>query len=281
MNEGTFSEEKVTSRDMSALIKYAAIAVAIHAAVLCVPLSQRLPQTLKEATIDVIIIDPEAVPPPMLRFGKSRPAGPPAEPKSAPMPGKEVTNPGPPKASEKEKKMETAPSGPGNVTDERIIAQAAESRGPAESTGVVLAGLNTGGEKVGLGSGGIGTGTGGGGKGSGAGGGSGGGSGGGGGEGGIGNTRFGAADGPQFLHHEMPEYPSSAKRRKKEGKVLIIVTIDKKGRLINTEVAEATDQTFAQSAIEALKRSTFKPAKRNGVPIACRAALPVRFALQE
>jgi periplasmic protein TonB len=280
MNEETLSDKKTIRHDRSALIKYAAFALAIHAAVLSIPLSQKLPQVLKEATIDVIVINSEPAPPPMLRFGKSRPAGPPAGQKSAPLPGKEAAIPGPPKVAEKERKVEPAPSGPGNVADERIIAQAVESRGPMENTGVAVAGLNRGGEKVGPGSGGTGTGLGGGGKGSGSGAGGGGGSGGGG-EGGIGNARFGAADGPQFLHHELPEYPPSARRRGREGKVVIIVTIDEKGKLTNAEVSEATDQVFARSAMEALKRSTFRPARRNGVPIACRAALPVRFALQE
>jgi periplasmic protein TonB len=281
MNKGTFSEEKAIPRDRSALTKYAAIAVAMHAAILCIPLSQKLPQAFHEATIDVIVVNPEPASSPMLRFGKSRPSGVlTASKDAAPMPGKAAAVPGPSKAIEKERKEESRPPGAGNVADERIIAQAVESHGPAESTGVAVAGLNMGGERVGLGSGGIGAGVGSGGKGSGTGGGA-GGSTGGGGEGGFGNARFGAADGPQFLHHEMPEYPSSAKRRKKEGKVVIIVTIDEKGKLINAEVSEATDQTFARSALEALKRSTFRPAKRNGVPIACRAALPVRFALQE
>ncbi|MCX5806020.1 MAG: energy transducer TonB [Proteobacteria bacterium] len=268
MNESIFSEVKIIPGNRSVWMKYIAIALAIHASVLCIPLSKRVPETANERAIDVIVMSPEAAPPPMLSFTSKRLPGAPGPEKSAPMPGKKTSIPGLTKPGEMEKKKEPGPAGPGNVADEQVIAQAVDSHGQADGKGVAVAGLNLGGDKIGFGSGGTGTGTGSGG-------------GGGGGEGGPWSGRFGTADGPRFLHHEIPEYPFSARKRGKEGKVVVIVTIDEKGKLIKSEVVEATDKIFVQPVMEALKRSTFLPAKRNGVPIACRAALPVLFAMQD
>jgi TonB family protein len=94
-------------------------------------------------------------------------------------------------------------------------------------------------------------------------------------------TEFGSLEGPKFLHREIPRYPRRALRRKKEGKVLLSLTIDKKGNLINVNVEKDGGYGFAQSAINAVKKSTFLPAQRNGKPIACKCLLPVKFVLNK
>jgi protein TonB len=91
------------------------------------------------------------------------------------------------------------------------------------------------------------------------------------------DARFGEGDGPQIVYQEKPEYPFAAKRLQKEGKVTLALTIDEKGKLQKTTVVEATDPMFAVSAVEAMKRSRFRPARRNGVPVACRAPYTIRF----
>jgi periplasmic protein TonB len=92
---------------------------------------------------------------------------------------------------------------------------------------------------------------------------------------------FGSPDGPRFLHREIPDYPFMAKKRKKEGKVVLAVVIDTTGRLTKAEVVEASDKVFIETSLEALKKSTFLPAKRNGRPVTSRALLPIRFSLIE
>ena len=96
---------------------------------------------------------------------------------------------------------------------------------------------------------------------------------------GAADAKFGSPDGPRFLHREIPEYPFLARKRKKEGKVVLAVVIDAMGRLIKTEVVEASDRIFIETSLEALKKSTFLPAKRNGWAVASRALLPIRFSL--
>jgi len=95
------------------------------------------------------------------------------------------------------------------------------------------------------------------------------------------DTGFGAPGGPRFLHREIPEYPYLARKRKKQGRVILSVVIDASGRLAKADVMEASDEAFANASLEALKKSTFLPAERNGQPVTSRAVLPVRFSLAE
>jgi protein TonB len=75
-------------------------------------------------------------------------------------------------------------------------------------------------------------------------------------------------------------YPQIARRLGKEGKVVLRLTLNEKGELVNIEIIEGAPYGFTESAIEAVKKSRFSPAIKNGKPIACRAILPVRFVLK-
>jgi periplasmic protein TonB len=94
------------------------------------------------------------------------------------------------------------------------------------------------------------------------------------------NLTFGSASGPKYRHKEIPVYPSMARRLGKEGKVVLRLTIDENGNLVNIEVIEDSGYGFADAAIAAVKRSTFIPPKMNGKPIQARALLPVKFTLR-
>ncbi len=151
----------------------------------------------------------------------------------------------------------------------------------AVTAGQLLAALSSRLDKMGSGTGknisGMGTGTGSGNGSAGFGSGSGGG---GTGTGGILNTRFGSAGAPAFLYREIPQYPFAARRRREEGKVLLKLTIDEKGCLLHVDVIESTGADFTESAVEAIKRSRFSPAKKNNSPIMSMALLPIRFTLK-
>jgi periplasmic protein TonB len=92
-------------------------------------------------------------------------------------------------------------------------------------------------------------------------------------------VRFGSSSGPQFLRREIPEYPFIAKRMNKEGKVLLKLSIDENGRLLKVEVVEAAEFGFTEAALEAVRKSRYRPAVRNGKAIFSKALLPVRFKL--
>lgn len=97
---------------------------------------------------------------------------------------------------------------------------------------------------------------------------------------GIIDTEFGNAYGPKFIHREIPVYPQIARRLGKEGKVTLRLTLNEKGELMYIEIIEGAPYGFTESAIEAVKKSKFSPAIKDGKPVACRAILPVRFILK-
>ncbi len=91
---------------------------------------------------------------------------------------------------------------------------------------------------------------------------------------------FGRSNGPRFLKRVIPSYPPFARRRGKEGKVTLQLMIDESGKLINIEVIEKPGFGFELSAIDAIRKSTFLPAIKDGKAVRSRVILPVRFVLK-
>ena len=91
---------------------------------------------------------------------------------------------------------------------------------------------------------------------------------------------FGSGDGPRFVSRTLPRYPRLAREIGKEGTVLLCLTIDERGRLVDVELLEPAGSGFDEEAVQAIKKSTFSPATRNGKPVTCRAHLPIRFVLR-
>jgi protein TonB len=90
---------------------------------------------------------------------------------------------------------------------------------------------------------------------------------------------FGTRDGPRVLWLATPEYPLLARRRQKEGRVVLRLTLDRNGSVGQTEVVEPAGYGFDESALAAVQKSRFLPASRNGEPVRCLALLTVRFSL--
>lgn len=91
---------------------------------------------------------------------------------------------------------------------------------------------------------------------------------------------FGVGDGPRFSSTVMPEYPRFARRRGIEGKVVLKLRIDEKGRLKGVEVIEPGGFGFTDAALRAIRQSSFIPAHRNGRAVPSEAILTVRFRLK-
>ena len=68
-----------------------------------------------------------------------------------------------------------------------------------------------------------------------------------------------------------------ARRLGKEGGVVLRLTLDERGNLLNVEVVKNAGYGFTKAAVEAVKRSTFLPAKKDGRTIVSRAILSIRF----
>jgi periplasmic protein TonB len=96
---------------------------------------------------------------------------------------------------------------------------------------------------------------------------------------GILETEFGSNGAPAFLRRHMPVYPMMAKKLGKQGKVVLRLHISEKGRLLNVEVVEGAGYGFTESAVEAVRKSTFAPAREKGSSVASKALLTIRFVL--
>jgi TonB family protein len=78
-----------------------------------------------------------------------------------------------------------------------------------------------------------------------------------------------------------PKYPDIAKKAEKEGEVLLHTTIDENG--IPRDIVALTNLGFGleEVAIEALKKTTYRPATKGGKPISLRVEISITFTLKD
>jgi protein TonB len=82
------------------------------------------------------------------------------------------------------------------------------------------------------------------------------------------------------MQRVMPRYPELARRRGREGLVVLRLTIDEGGLLQHAEVVEKAGFGLDEAALEAARASSYAPARRGNRSVPCTALLPVRFALK-
>lgn len=85
---------------------------------------------------------------------------------------------------------------------------------------------------------------------------------------------------PTFSRFTVPIFPTALARTKKEGKATAELRLDGSGTITSLEIIQASREEFAQALRAALWDCTFKPALKNGRPIATRCAISARFTLQ-
>ncbi|NKE71729.1 energy transducer TonB [Candidatus Manganitrophus noduliformans] len=77
------------------------------------------------------------------------------------------------------------------------------------------------------------------------------------------------------------DYPRSARRRGKDGRVLLSVFIDAAGRVRDVRLLQGSDEALNEVALRKVREAVFTPAyNREGEPVACKVTLPIRFHLQ-
>jgi len=74
-------------------------------------------------------------------------------------------------------------------------------------------------------------------------------------------------------------YPQSAKEANIQGKVLIKAIIDEKGNVSETEVINSIQKDCDQAAVDAIKKTKFTPATKDGKPVKAEVVIPVMFKL--
>jgi protein TonB len=75
-----------------------------------------------------------------------------------------------------------------------------------------------------------------------------------------------------------PVFPESLRRDGTSGVVTVSILIDEKGNVTDPKIVKASNEAFAQPAIDALSRWKFKPAKREGQAVALRVSIPIQFS---
>ena len=86
---------------------------------------------------------------------------------------------------------------------------------------------------------------------------------------------------PRFKNPQKPIYPIEAKRAQKEGIVLLLATIDENGMAKDIKALTRLGYGFEDASIEALKKSTFHPATKEGKPFSFLVKIPYEFKLED
>ena len=86
----------------------------------------------------------------------------------------------------------------------------------------------------------------------------------------------------EYLHNPKPAYPVSSRRRGEEGRVLLRVHVNAEGRAAKVEVQESSGhERLDESALAAVSRWRFVPARRGSEPVAAWVRVPIVFSLRD
>ena len=84
---------------------------------------------------------------------------------------------------------------------------------------------------------------------------------------------------PVVIHRVEPDYPDEARKARFQGSVLVYVEVDEQGRIRSVRVEKPVGLGLDEKAIEAVKQWRFRPATRDGRPVAVPARIDVSFHL--
>lgn len=85
---------------------------------------------------------------------------------------------------------------------------------------------------------------------------------------------------PEKIYYPSPGYTEEARLARIQGVVILEAVIDANGNVASVKVLKGLPMGLTESAVETAKKWTFKPARRDGEPIAVYLNLSVRFSLQ-
>ena len=84
---------------------------------------------------------------------------------------------------------------------------------------------------------------------------------------------------PVLLHSVDPEYSESARKAKLSGDVIVGLTVDAAGEPQNVHVTRGLGNELDEKAIEAVQQYRFKPATKDGEPVAVALNVAVNFQI--
>ncbi len=86
---------------------------------------------------------------------------------------------------------------------------------------------------------------------------------------------------PLYRINPPPRYPRAARRRGIQGTVVLSVYVDALGRVANLWVFESSGyRVLDNAALEAVKKWSFEPGRKEDITVAMWVNVPVRFELQ-
>jgi periplasmic protein TonB len=84
---------------------------------------------------------------------------------------------------------------------------------------------------------------------------------------------------PKLIHKIEPEFSEEARKAKFQGTVILTIEVDESGRATNMRVIFSLGLGLDEKAIEAVAQWRFRPAYRDGKPVASSARVEVNFHL--
>lgn len=78
-----------------------------------------------------------------------------------------------------------------------------------------------------------------------------------------------------------PDYPVEMRRDGVSGVVMVSCVIDEKGDVQEVSVEKSSNVSFNTSAVAAVKKWKFKPAKVDGAPVSKKVTIPLKFTVDE
>jgi TonB family protein len=82
---------------------------------------------------------------------------------------------------------------------------------------------------------------------------------------------------PRLSEVASPFYTEEAKKKKIEGTVTVAIVVDKSGDVVDAKVVKGIGYGLDENAIAAVKEWKYKPAEKDGVPVAVKMNVDVDF----
>jgi protein TonB len=87
---------------------------------------------------------------------------------------------------------------------------------------------------------------------------------------------------PQFRLRYKPPYPQEARAQCLEGTVLLLVSVDAKGRVTDASIRQSSGHAVLDRvATETVRSWRFDPARQDGASVASQVEVPVRFRFED
>jgi protein TonB len=88
------------------------------------------------------------------------------------------------------------------------------------------------------------------------------------------------AEPPVPVRTVAPDVPPSFARNGASGLVTVSFTVDEKGNVQDVSVVKSSHAELEEPAMKAIKKWRFKPARKDGNPVAMHVSIPIKFQIE-